>query len=485
MSGGATRRRLGRAAAPALLAACLWPAPAAALRGVEEVPVETPAFAVAIGPDRHVWFTDLLGTRLGRIRPDGTGLVHFTPPTAGVLRGLTAGPDGNLWYAGSGSHRIGRVTPAGAITEFPVPTAGANPYDIAAGPDGNLWFTEYTANKIGRITPAGAITEFPIPTAASGAQGITAGPDGNLWFTQTTANKIGRITPAGTVTEFPVTTAASQPLDITAGPDGNLWFTEYAAAKIGRITPGGVVTEFSVFPSAFVPGPSAPRGIVTGPDGLLWFVEETGRRLTAMTTTGVVVARLPVHGALATPAYVARGAGGLWASDLNRSVLLRVRLGGVPGDVDGDRAAELVTAPGAGGGPHVRVTSARLGFLQNLFPYPLWFAGGVRVASCDVDGDGAADVVTAPGPTGGPHVRVLSGATGQPLLESLAYVPIFTGGVFVACADVDGDGVPDVVTGAGEGGGPHLRVLSGVDGAPVREVFPFAPGFVGGVRVGP
>jgi hypothetical protein len=108
--------------------------------------------------------------------------------------GITTGPDGNLWFTEIVGNKIGRITPAGAITEFPVPTAIGGPFRITPGPDGNLWFTEFTGNKIGRITPAGAITEFAVPTASSFPWDITAGPDGNLWFAEFGSNNIGRLT---------------------------------------------------------------------------------------------------------------------------------------------------------------------------------------------------------------------------------------------------------------------------------------------------
>ncbi len=102
----------------------------------------------------------------------------------------------------------------------------------------------------------------------------------------------------------------------------------------------------------------------------------------------------------------------------------------------------------------------------SFFAYAPTFAGGVRVASGDVNGDGVPDIITGAGPGGGPHVRVFDGAPAVAgslveLLSFFAYHSSFTGGVFVGAADLNGDGKADIITGAGSGGGPHVRVFDG------------------------
>lgn len=155
-------------------------------------------------------------------------------------------------------------------------------------------------------------------------------------------------------------------------------------------------------------------------------------------------------------------------------------------------AAQIVTGAGAGGGPHVivRTASDPTSILYSFYAYDPGFLGGVRVATGDVNGDGYDDIITSPGPGGGPHIQVFSGKDGFTILGSFyAYAPEFTGGVFVAAGDVNGDGKADVITGADAGGGPHVRVFDGtqlgnIETAEVLGLFGYGPTFTGGVRVG-
>jgi hypothetical protein len=53
----------------------------------------------------------------------------------------------------------------------------------------------------------------------------------------------------------------------------------------------------------------------------------------------------------------------------------------------------------------------------------------------DVNGDGKVNIITGAGPGGGPHVRIFDGDTGQQLTNAfdsfMAFDPSFSGGVFV------------------------------------------------------
>jgi hypothetical protein len=155
------------------------------------------------------------------------------------------------------------------------------------------------------------------------------------------------------------------------------------------------------------------------------------------------------------------------------------------GDANGDGFADIITGPDAGGGPDVEVFSGKDGsVLQSFYALAPSFTGGIRVAAGDINGDGKADIVTGAGPGRGPRVRAFSGATGAVLTDFFAYGTHFTGGVYVAAGDLNGDGKADIVTGAGAGGGPNVKVFSGANGTQLASYYAYAPSFTGGVRVG-
>lgn len=139
---------------------------------------------------------------------------------------------------------------------------------------------------------------------------------------------------------------------------------------------------------------------------------------------------------------------------------------------------------GEGGGPHVRVfLSGRGDDFYDFLAYDPDFRGGVRVAMGDVDGDGFRDVITAPGPGGVPVVRVFSGRDYSLITEFFAFDPTMLNGVYVAAADITKNGRAEIICGVGEGGPPVVRVMEGATGRQLAEFGAYERGFRGGVRV--
>ncbi len=140
------------------------------------------------------------------------------------------------------------------------------------------------------------------------------------------------------------------------------------------------------------------------------------------------------------------------------------------GNITGTSKADIVVGANTGGGPRVRV------FVDgnpNWVAADFWgiedvnFRGGVRVAVGDFNGDGVEDLACSAAAGGGPRVAVYNGhsiAAGHPqkfLGDFFAFAPTFYGGTYLAAGDLNNDGADDLIVAAGEGGGPHVRALSG------------------------
>ncbi|WP_149111108.1 FG-GAP repeat domain-containing protein [Limnoglobus roseus] len=94
-------------------------------------------------------------------------------------------------------------------------------------------------------------------------------------------------------------------------------------------------------------------------------------------------------------------------------------------------------------------------------PFGTSFTGGVRTAAADFNGDGVADLVAGTGPGGPTQVQILDGKDQHVLATTAPFESAFTGGVYAAAGDFNGDGVPDLVVTPDQGGGPIAAVYDG------------------------
>jgi autotransporter-associated beta strand protein len=152
------------------------------------------------------------------------------------------------------------------------------------------------------------------------------------------------------------------------------------------------------------------------------------------------------------------------------------------GDTNGNGQREIITGAGPGGGPHVRVFENER-VIREFMAYDVNFRGGVTVAAGFVTPDNQSEIITGAGQGGGPHVKVFNGFTGALISQFMAYETTFTGGIYVAAADINLDGIAEVVTGTGVGGGPLVRVFNSTSGSRMANFFAYDPNFRGGVTV--
>jgi len=131
--------------------------------------------------------------------------------------------------------------------------------------------------------------------------------------------------------------------------------------------------------------------------------------------------------------------------------------------------------------PEVRVFDGAGSLKSKFTAYAEGFRGGVRVAIADVNGDGVNEIITAPGAGGGPEVKTFT-LNGIQLSRFFAYDAGFRGGVNVAAYDLDGDRISEIITGPGASAKPEVRVFK-QDGTLVSSFFAYDAGFRGGVNV--
>ena len=142
------------------------------------------------------------------------------------------------------------------------------------------------------------------------------------------------------------------------------------------------------------------------------------------------------------------------------------------GDIDGDGAAELIVGAGDGAGNPATVRVFKADKTPVLEFVPFGSLNGVRVAAADLNGDGLAEIIVSPagGADNAGKVAVYTydaarnkmAATG---IEFSAYTYAY--GANIAAADIDGTGKPVIVTAPGLGKqNPAMVKLWKVDATP-------------------
>lgn len=127
--------------------------------------------------------------------------------------------------------------------------------------------------------------------------------------------------------------------------------------------------------------------------------------------------------------------------------------------IDDGYFKKFIVGAGRGGGPQVRIFSP-LGRLEaSWFAYDKNLRGGVNVAIADVTGNGVDEIITGPGPGEEPRVKIFS-QDGRLINSFLAYDQKFRGGINIVAGDLNGDGIAEIITAPASGGGPHIMIFN-------------------------
>jgi hypothetical protein len=114
------------------------------------------------------------------------------------------------------------------------------------------------------------------------------------------------------------------------------------------------------------------------------------------------------------------------------------------GDINGNGQKEIVAGAGYRGGPQVNVFNNQGKLVSSFFAYDKNFRGGVSVAVGDTNGNNKAEIITSPGPGGGPHVRIFD-YLGKELSNFFVYDKNLRTGLTISSADVTNNGKAEIL----------------------------------------
>ncbi len=454
-------------------------------------PTENPTGQGNLITDK-VTFIPFLGTKTPVVAAATTDLYRSLTATTGVAIAPAPGQpnpvlDGPVRFAvtfalpvtGFDASDVTVTTPAGSVPQVTVTGSG----------------TTYTVTVNG-LAGSGQVTATIAGQAAVASDGTLTAPSG------TATINFGA---APTNTPPTITDVANQSLTV-GGTTSALAFTVGdAETPVGSLTVTGKASDTTLVTSVVIGGSGANRTVtVTGAPGktgtatvTLTVSDAQGANAVDTFTVTFTDPTVPPPPPTSTVKLFAVGTdvgGGPQVRVYNADGTLRFNFfaydagftGGVrvaTGDVNGDGTDDIIVGAGVGGGPHVRVIDgATQAELASFFAYESAVRNGAHVAAADLDGDGKAEVITGAGVGGGPAVAVFTG-TGTERFRFFAYENTARGGVFVAGGDTDGDGKAEIITGAGVGGGPVVAVFNGADGAERTRFFAYDSGSRNGVFV--
>jgi hypothetical protein len=379
-------------------------------------------------------------------------VATFSEPVTGFGAGaLTLGgtvAPGSVVVSGTGTTytiTLDGVPQSGTIT---VGTAVGAATDAAGNPTTPPAPLNLTYDRPVPTKPDSYTTSARTTLAVDAAHGVSAN-DGDA------------STPAGTVklATPPVISDGTPAGTVTLNPDGSFVFTPFPGIT-GDVTftytaTDGLTDSQPVPVTVTVVGRTSYSAEAAGPGG------------------GPIINVLAPNGKIVRTFYA-------YAPDFTGGVQVAV------GDFNGDGVDDIVAGTGIGGGPNVKIFDGATGdLIASFFAYEDSFRGGVQVAVADVNHDGKPDVITGTGFGGGPRVRVFDLSGGKPtvLYDFMAYDSGFRGGVMVAGGDVDGDGLAEILVGAGPGGGPHVKVYKTPSLQVIKSFYAFDANFGGGVSI--
>jgi streptogramin lyase/plastocyanin len=214
----------------------------------------TMPFRLAEDSQDRIWFTELLGNKLGLFDPKMKQFHYYAVPTENSgPADLFVDRFDKVWFTESTAKSIGVFDPTNStFREYPLPSLFA-PVGLSIDSNDHVWVADHGLNTIVEFYPENrSFTVFPTSEPSNGIYPYSLPNDvwidkNGVWFTEHAANRIGRIdSNRQTLTEYQIPTGPiSTALWLTAAPDGQIYFTEYSSNRIGILDPTSAV-PFSI-----------------------------------------------------------------------------------------------------------------------------------------------------------------------------------------------------------------------------------------------
>ena len=134
--------------------------------------------------------------------------------------------------------------------------------------------------------------------------------------------------------------------------------------------------------------------------------------------------------------------------------------------------------------PQVKVYSQDAKQVKSTFlAYQEGFRGGLKIASGDIDGNGRDEIITGAGPGEEPHLRVFD-MNGNLIWETFVFDQDFKGGIDVTAGDVNGDGKDEIIISQLSNGQAWVKIYQVNEQKTVLANFlAFASNFKGGCHI--
>ena len=152
------------------------------------------------------------------------------------------------------------------------------------------------------------------------------------------------------------------------------------------------------------------------------------------------------------------------------------------GDVTGDSLEEIIVSTGDDQTPEIKIFNKDKKLKTKIAVFNKKIKSGVRITMCDINADGIKEIIAVPGPKAKPEVKIFKG-NGKLFRKSfLVFDKKFSGGLYVACGNVSGGALPEIIISAGAGGSNQIWVYS-ASGKIISKINAAAARFKDGLRV--